>query len=120
MITTQAKARIERLVGAGVEAGASVPLDGRGATVDGHPDGNWVGPTILADVSPEMECYKVSPSPSPGPCPPKPVRWGMPQDRSAAEARCERSCRGKSFPAGNTPCEAPRESGCPRLMTSLV
>jgi len=58
VITTQAKARIERLVGAGVEAGASVPLDGRGATVDGHPDGNWVGPTILADVSPEMECYK--------------------------------------------------------------
>jgi len=58
VITPQAKARIERLVTAGVEAGASVPLDGRGYAVEGFPEGNWVGPTILADVTPEMECYK--------------------------------------------------------------
>jgi len=52
-----AKARVERLVTAGVTAGASIPLDGRGATVDGYPDGNWVGPTVLSEVTPEMECY---------------------------------------------------------------
>jgi len=58
VITPQALARIERLVGAGVAAGASVPLDGRGASVEGFPDGNWVGPTILSDVTPQMECYQ--------------------------------------------------------------
>jgi len=58
VITPQAKARIERLVTAGVEAGASVPLDGRQYQVEGFPEGNWVGPTVLSDVTTDMECYK--------------------------------------------------------------
>jgi len=56
--SNQAKERVERLVNAGVSQGASIPLNGLGAKVEGYPDGNWVGPTILTDVTPEMECYK--------------------------------------------------------------
>lgn len=28
--------------------------------VPGYEHGNFIGPTILADVKPDMECYKVS------------------------------------------------------------
>lgn len=58
VVTPQAKVRIERLITAGVEAGASIPLDGRAYKVDGYPNGNWVGPTILAGVTTDMECYR--------------------------------------------------------------
>jgi len=58
LTTPQGKARAERLVSSGVASGASIPLDGRGAEVEGYPDGNWLGATILNDVTPEMECYQ--------------------------------------------------------------
>merc|ERR1719473_1287739 len=58
MTNPAGKVRAERLVTSGVEAGCTIPLDGRGATVDGFPDGNWVGPTILSDVTTDMECYQ--------------------------------------------------------------
>lgn len=32
-------------------------LDGRDFKVDGFPDGNWLGPTILDYVKPGMRCY---------------------------------------------------------------
>tara|TARA_B110001452_G_scaffold75986_1_gene61703 strand:- start:1564 stop:3144 length:1581 start_codon:yes stop_codon:yes gene_type:complete len=56
--SAQAKERVERLVNAGVAEGASMPLNGLGATVEGFPDGNWVGPTVLSDVTTDMTCYK--------------------------------------------------------------
>ena len=49
---------MERLVNSGIAQGASAPLNGLGQTVDGYPDGNWVGPTLLTNVTPDMECYK--------------------------------------------------------------
>ena len=52
------KARAERLIESGVTSGATLVLDGRGATVEGYPDGNWLGPTILSDVTTDMECYQ--------------------------------------------------------------
>jgi len=33
-------------------------LDGRGYKLAKYPNGNFVGPTIISDVKPEMECYK--------------------------------------------------------------
>jgi len=54
----EAKERVERLVNSGIAQGASAPLNGLGQTVDGYPDGNWVGPTLLTNVTPDMECYK--------------------------------------------------------------
>ena len=32
-------------------------LDGRGLVVEGYEKGNFVGPTILSDVQPNMTCY---------------------------------------------------------------
>lgn len=32
-------------------------LDGRGVQVEGYPNGNWVGPTIVDNVKPGMDIY---------------------------------------------------------------
>lgn len=58
VITPQAKERICRLVESGVEQGAKLPLDGRAIKIDKYPNGNFVGPTVLANVQTNMECYK--------------------------------------------------------------
>lgn len=58
VITPQAKERIEGLIGSGIDQGASCPLDGRGARPDQYPEGNFVGPTVLDGVTPDMECYQ--------------------------------------------------------------
>jgi len=57
VISPQAKQRIESLVESGVKEGAKLELDGRGVKVEGHPNGNWVGVTILSGVKPHMKCY---------------------------------------------------------------
>ncbi|XP_072951656.1 uncharacterized protein [Typha angustifolia] len=58
VISRQAKDRICRLIQSGIDSGARVLLDGRDIVVPGYENGNFVGPTILADVTSEMECYK--------------------------------------------------------------
>eukprot|EP00887_Chlorella_sp_A99_P004270 scaffold15.g4270.t1 len=58
VISPEALARIERLVESGVQEGAELVLDGRGIKVPGYPNGNFVGPTVLAGVTPAMECYQ--------------------------------------------------------------
>lgn len=58
VISEDAKARIESLIESGVKEGASLVLDGRGVKVEKYPNGNFVGPTILADVKQNMSCYK--------------------------------------------------------------
>ncbi|KAL8060869.1 hypothetical protein ABFS82_02G052600 [Erythranthe guttata] len=58
VISKQAKERVCKLVQSGVESGARLLLDGRSIKVPGYEQGNFVGPTILADVTPDMECYK--------------------------------------------------------------
>ncbi|RUS26938.1 methylmalonate-semialdehyde dehydrogenase [Jimgerdemannia flammicorona] len=58
LISPQAKQRAERLIQSGVDQGAKLLLDGRGIVVPGYEKGNFVGPTVLAEVKPHMECYK--------------------------------------------------------------
>ncbi|PZC73100.1 hypothetical protein B5X24_HaOG210014 [Helicoverpa armigera] len=58
LISVKAKERVIRLVESGVKEGAKLVLDGRGVKVPGFEKGNFVGPTILTDVKPNMECYK--------------------------------------------------------------
>jgi len=41
-------------VAKGVEEGAKLLLDGRGATVEGHENGAWIGPCLFDEVTPEM------------------------------------------------------------------
>jgi malonate-semialdehyde dehydrogenase (acetylating)/methylmalonate-semialdehyde dehydrogenase len=59
VISPQAKERILGLVQSGVDQGASLLLDGRKITVPGYEKGNFVGPTILADVK-VYNCYIIS------------------------------------------------------------
>ncbi|KAL0335037.1 UNVERIFIED_CONTAM: Methylmalonate-semialdehyde dehydrogenase [acylating], mitochondrial [Sesamum radiatum] len=58
VISKQAKERVCKLVQSGVESGARLLLDGRTIKVPGYEQGNFIGPTILADVTADMECYK--------------------------------------------------------------
>ena len=58
VITAAARDRIVGLIGRGAEQGARLTVDGRGSTVDDHPDGFWVGPTVLDAVTPAMDVYR--------------------------------------------------------------
>ena len=58
LISPAAKARVEHLIGTGVEEGASLILDGRGITVEGYEKGNFVGPTIFDNVTADMQIYQ--------------------------------------------------------------
>lgn len=58
VITPQSKARIENLIGLGVSNGASLPVDGRRARIQGFEDGYFVRPTILQDVPIGSEILK--------------------------------------------------------------
>lgn len=58
MISKDAKARCERLIASAQQQGADVLLDGRGVVVPGYEKGNFVGPTLLAGVKQDMDCYK--------------------------------------------------------------
>ncbi|MBS1852948.1 MAG: CoA-acylating methylmalonate-semialdehyde dehydrogenase [Acidobacteria bacterium] len=55
VITSQSKARIESLIGAGEKEGAQVLLDGRGPKIPKHESGNFVKPTILDNVPANSE-----------------------------------------------------------------
>jgi len=58
LISPQAKQRVCDLIESGVKEGCDLLLDGRGVSVPGYEKGNFVGPTILHNVAPNMECYK--------------------------------------------------------------
>ncbi|MFT5720173.1 MAG: malonate-semialdehyde dehydrogenase (acetylating)/methylmalonate-semialdehyde dehydrogenase [Motiliproteus sp.] len=57
LVSPQAQARVEGLIESGVQQGASLLLDGRGVSVAGYPNGNFVGPTLFAEVTTEMDIY---------------------------------------------------------------
>ena len=57
-ITPEARKRILGLIAAGKAEGAECLLDGSECTVEGYPHGNWVGPTLFSQVSPEMTVYR--------------------------------------------------------------
>ncbi|KAL2209858.1 Methylmalonate-semialdehyde dehydrogenase [Sarocladium strictum] len=58
VISPQSKERIESLIASAEAEGATILLDGRGQTPEGYPNGNWVGPTIITNVTKDMKCYK--------------------------------------------------------------
>ncbi len=57
-ISPTARARVLRLIAQGKAEGATCLLDGSDCQVDGYPDGNWVGPTLFADVDTDMHVYR--------------------------------------------------------------
>ncbi|WP_371186753.1 CoA-acylating methylmalonate-semialdehyde dehydrogenase [Thalassotalea maritima] len=58
VISPQAKQRIINLLNSGVEQGARLLVDGRDVIVPGYEKGNFVGPTMFAGVTTEMDIYK--------------------------------------------------------------
>jgi malonate-semialdehyde dehydrogenase (acetylating)/methylmalonate-semialdehyde dehydrogenase len=59
MISPAAVQRANEIIGASVKSGAKLEFDGRHPTVPkGFEKGNWLGPTILSNVTPSSECYK--------------------------------------------------------------
>src|SRR6266498_5642645 len=61
LISPDARERVERLIQLGVDQGAELVLDGRNPIVpEKYKNGNFVGPTILSDVTTDMHCYKVN------------------------------------------------------------
>lgn len=51
LISPQARNRVCSLIQSGVEEGAKLLLDGRNIEVKGYENGNFVGPTILGNVT---------------------------------------------------------------------
>ncbi|KAJ5476669.1 Methylmalonate-semialdehyde dehydrogenase [Penicillium sp. IBT 31633x] len=58
VISPESKKRIEDLITSAEEEGATILLDGRGFKPEKYPNGNFVGPTIITNVTPDMKCYK--------------------------------------------------------------
>lgn len=55
--TKDALDRVHRILKASESDGSQILLDGRNVKVDGLPDGNWIGPTIIDHAKPGMACY---------------------------------------------------------------
>jgi malonate-semialdehyde dehydrogenase (acetylating)/methylmalonate-semialdehyde dehydrogenase len=56
VISCQARDRIADWIQRGIDAGATVALDGRGVAGPGiDPAGAYLGPTVLTDVTPDMD-----------------------------------------------------------------
>ncbi len=52
------KERVVDYIGTGETEGATLLMDGRSFSVDGYPDGHWVGPTVFEGVHPDMAIGK--------------------------------------------------------------
>ncbi|WP_327635332.1 CoA-acylating methylmalonate-semialdehyde dehydrogenase [Kribbella sp. NBC_00482] len=58
VVTAQARDRIIGLIDAGEAQGGKVTTDGRGLVVPGYENGFFVGPTVVDQVTPEMDVYR--------------------------------------------------------------
>ena len=58
VISRQARQRIEGYIAGGIAEGAELLVDGRGMTVEQHPGGHYIGPSILANANPNMDTCK--------------------------------------------------------------
>ena len=57
LVTRQHRDKVAAYVDAGVQAGASLVVDGRDPAVDGADQGFWLGPTLFDRVRPQMSIY---------------------------------------------------------------
>jgi malonate-semialdehyde dehydrogenase (acetylating)/methylmalonate-semialdehyde dehydrogenase len=58
IVTAEARDRIERAIGVGVDEGASLVVDGRGHRVAGREGGFFTGGTLFDHVTPAMRLYR--------------------------------------------------------------
>jgi len=57
LISTDSRDRVLRIIANAEKQGAKILLDGRSHKNADYPNGNFVGPTIISDVTVDMECY---------------------------------------------------------------
>jgi malonate-semialdehyde dehydrogenase (acetylating)/methylmalonate-semialdehyde dehydrogenase len=58
LITREHRDRVAGYVTSGGKQGADVIVDGTGLSVEGHPDGHFIGVSLLDRVTPAMDCYR--------------------------------------------------------------
>jgi malonate-semialdehyde dehydrogenase (acetylating)/methylmalonate-semialdehyde dehydrogenase len=58
VVTSAARDRIVGLIGTGEQQGATLAVDGRGISVPGYENGFFVGPTVLDEVTRDMDVYR--------------------------------------------------------------
>jgi malonate-semialdehyde dehydrogenase (acetylating)/methylmalonate-semialdehyde dehydrogenase len=58
VVTREAQQRILGLIDSGEKQGASIAVDGRGLVVPGYENGFFVGPTVIDEVSTDMDVYQ--------------------------------------------------------------
>jgi malonate-semialdehyde dehydrogenase (acetylating)/methylmalonate-semialdehyde dehydrogenase len=58
VISKQSKQRILKIIDSAKNEDANVLLDGSNVKVSGFENGNFVGPTVITGVKPNMTCYK--------------------------------------------------------------
>jgi malonate-semialdehyde dehydrogenase (acetylating)/methylmalonate-semialdehyde dehydrogenase len=58
LVTRVHRDKVSGYVDAGVEAGATLVVDGRGLKIPGHEGGFFLGPSLFDHVKPEMTIYK--------------------------------------------------------------
>ncbi|HEX7351404.1 CoA-acylating methylmalonate-semialdehyde dehydrogenase [Brachybacterium sp.] len=57
VITPDARERVIRMTDEAEQAGATIVVDGRGLVVEGHENGNFVGPTVITDLPADHPTY---------------------------------------------------------------
>ncbi|MDQ1485683.1 MAG: malonate-semialdehyde dehydrogenase (acetylating) / methylmalonate-semialdehyde dehydrogenase [Actinomycetota bacterium] len=57
LVTRPHRDKVASYLDAGVEAGATLVVDGREVAIDGDDNGFWLGPSVLDNVTPQMSCY---------------------------------------------------------------
>jgi malonate-semialdehyde dehydrogenase (acetylating)/methylmalonate-semialdehyde dehydrogenase len=57
VVTPEARDRVKGYIDGGAAAGATLVVDGRNLSVEGHADGFFVGPTLLDRVTTDMAVY---------------------------------------------------------------
>ena len=57
LVTREHRDKVAGYIDAGVEAGATLVVDGREVDPDGGADGFWLGPTLFDNVSTDMSIY---------------------------------------------------------------
>lgn len=55
VISPHSKERVEKLIASAEKEGATILLDGRGYKPEKYPNGNWIGPTIISNVTPDRK-----------------------------------------------------------------
>jgi malonate-semialdehyde dehydrogenase (acetylating)/methylmalonate-semialdehyde dehydrogenase len=58
VVTAEHKARVEQWIDTAEKEGGEIVIDGRGFSLQGHEKGFFVGPTLIDNVTTDMESYK--------------------------------------------------------------